>query len=103
MPNENLQSETAHQNPETPSGDWDLRLVRLLPCPFCGGEPDLNQAVVFSAADLLRLRHWVACLQCGANGKKVDSNDDPRGSRFDEEVKRKIASLAWNDRFLPNV
>lgn len=30
MPNDNLKPETVHQNPEAPSGDWDLRLVLLL-------------------------------------------------------------------------
>ena len=41
MPEDNLQPKIVRQNPETPSGDWDLRTVRLLPsrrfrCANCG-------------------------------------------------------------------
>ena len=77
---------------------------KLLPCPFCGGEAKLADAMVY-----MTKAKMVKCLRCGAKSK-MELIDHPQMSfdangafldestRYTEEQAAKRVADAWNRR-----
>lgn len=67
--------------------------VRLLPCPFCGGEPILNDPGGSQSADCYDIT--IRCLDCDAEVRGLVDQDycDDGGAEVQSEV-----VAAWNRR-----
>lgn len=67
--------------------------VRLLPCPFCGGEPILNDPGGSQSADCYDIT--IRCLDCDAEVRGLVDQDycDDGGAEVQSEV-----VTAWNRR-----
>lgn len=76
-----------------------MRTEKLLPCPFCGGEPEEDSGGVSEYYGHEHQDLWVTCISCGAEvGCYTGSHagaDAPCSCHHDI---RKIAYDKWNKR-----
>ena len=61
-------------------------MMELLPCPFCGGRPELQR---YSPND----EEWVECLDCSAQGPTLCGGDYDNNKILEE-----CAIEVWNLR-----
>lgn len=66
-------------------------------CPFCGESENLSiEFMNLRTPDTSEYPAWVACRNCGCNGKVVWINDE--NYEMDVKLREKLAFEAWNNR-----
>ncbi|MCK6839834.1 Lar family restriction alleviation protein [Enterobacter roggenkampii] len=73
--------------------------MKLLPCPFCGGEPEEDGGMFFEFYGHERQDHSITCKKCGAEVRcdvgEHEGADAPCSCHHDT---RKICAEKWNRR-----
>lgn len=69
--------------------------IRLLPCPFCGGQP-----IMLVTMEYLDRIVKIHCSRCGASGSGLvfDHWRTPGSGLPDLQTARRQAAAAWNER-----
>lgn len=78
-------------------------MVDIKECPFCGGYALIERKTGGYASESLGKKgyrckdiFYVKCVDCGATGKKVESDYDMTDDLTNEELEK--ALKAWNNR-----
>lgn len=76
-----------------------MTIEKLLPCPFCGGEPEEDSGGVSEFYGHEHQDLWVTCKQCGAEvGCYTGSHKEADAPCSCHHDIRKIAYAKWNMR-----